>query len=122
MKTSKPIPIFRSFDEAKAKEFYIEFLGFELYFEHRFEPNTPLYMGVKLGDCILHISEHFGDACPGSTVRIDVEDVDIFCKFLNDKNYKNARPSVMFQPWGYKDMTVSDPFGNKLIFGTPTKD
>ena len=39
-----PIPILRSFDEATAKEFYVEFLGFKIDFEHRFEP----------GDAALH--------------------------------------------------------------------
>ena len=40
----KPIPILRMFDEAKAREFYLEFLGFNVEFEHRFEPGTPLYL------------------------------------------------------------------------------
>ena len=45
-----PTPILRSFDEARAKAFYLDFLGFELMFEHRFEPGLPLYMGVRKGD------------------------------------------------------------------------
>ena len=36
-------PIFRSFDEAKAREFYIDFLGFEVTFEHRFEPQASYW-------------------------------------------------------------------------------
>ncbi|MFT5260282.1 MAG: hypothetical protein ACI810_002033, partial [Gammaproteobacteria bacterium] len=27
---------------------------------------------------------------------------------------------VMDQPWGYKDMSITDSFGNRLIFCTPT--
>ena len=114
-----PIPILRSFDEARAKEFYIDFLGFELVFEHRFERDTPLYMGVKKGDCALHLSEHFGDATPGTTLRIEVADVHGFAKDLNAKNYRNARPGVQRQPWGWDDMSINDPSGNKLIFCTP---
>ena len=113
-----PIPILRSFDEDKAREFYVGFLGFEMEFEHRFEPGTPLYFGVIKGRCRLHISEHFGDATPGSAVRIDVPDVSAYCAELNGKSYKNARPGVMRQPWG-DDMSISDPFGNRLIFSTP---
>jgi hypothetical protein len=30
-------PILRSFDEAKAREFYIDYLGFSVDWEHRFE-------------------------------------------------------------------------------------
>ncbi len=46
MKFAPLIPIFRSFDEAKAREFYIDFLGFSVEFEYRFEPNTPLFLGL----------------------------------------------------------------------------
>jgi len=117
-----PIPILRSFDETKAREFYIDFLGFEVLFEHRFEPGTPLYLGVIKDNCALHISEHHGDACPGSAIRIEVADVDAYCKQLNEKRYKNARPGVQEQPWGYRDMSINDPAGNRLIFCTPVQE
>ena len=39
-------PILRIFDEVKAREFYLEFLGFTLNFEHRLNDNAPLYMGI----------------------------------------------------------------------------
>lgn len=113
-----PIPILRSFDEAKAREFYLDFLGFKVVFEHRFEPNTPLYMGIHRDRCELHLSEHFGDASPGASMRIEMPDVHDFCAELNAKQYRHARPGVMRQPWGMDDMTISDPFGNKLIFCT----
>ncbi len=115
-KFSGIVPIIRSFDEAKMREFYLDFLGFEILFELRFEDDLPLYVGVKIDDVILHISEHFGDASPGSTVRIEVDDVHGYCKVLNEKSYKHARPGVQKQPWGYDEMSISDPFGNKLIF------
>lgn len=113
-----PIPILRSFDEAATRAFYLNFLGFELVFEHRFEPDTPLYMGVKKGDCELHLSEHFGDASPGAALRIEVADVHAYSKELNAKKYRHARPGVQCQPWGWDDMSISDPNGNKLIFCT----
>ena len=34
MQAQAPIPILRSFDEAKAREFYVDFLGFEVVFAH----------------------------------------------------------------------------------------
>jgi len=116
-----PVPIFRSFNETATRAFYLDFLGFEVEFEHRFEPGTPLYMGVRRGHCILHLSEHHGDGTPGSSVRIDVDDVHAYCNALNEKRYKHARPGIQRQPWGYDDMTVADPSGNKLIFCTPTR-
>lgn len=41
------IPVFRIFDEAKAKEFYVDFLDFKIDWEHRFGENFPLYMQVS---------------------------------------------------------------------------
>ncbi|MES2414010.1 MAG: glyoxalase superfamily protein [Pseudomonadota bacterium] len=115
MNLGKTTPILRSFDEAKAKEFYIGFLGFTLDFEHRFEPALPLYMQVSRGDCVLHITEHHGDATPGSAMRIEVDDIDAFQQELLAKNYGNARPAVQEQPWA-RDMDIKDPFGNRLTF------
>jgi len=118
-KFSNPTMILRSFDESMAKDFYIHFLGFHLDWEHRFEPNTPLYMQLSMGDCLLHLSEHFGDAAPGSHVRLMVNDVTNYCQNLLDKNYRNARPGYQDQSWGSRDMTINDPFGNRITFYTP---
>ncbi|MEX0284837.1 MAG: glyoxalase superfamily protein [Paracoccaceae bacterium] len=116
------MPILRRFDAVKAREFYVDFLGFAVTFEHGFEPDTPLYMEVRLGDCILHLSEHHGDASPGATLRIETEDVRGFAFALNAKRYANARPGVQRQAWGFDEMTVQDPFGNRLIFCSPIPD
>lgn len=35
------IPILRIFDEAKARAFYLDFLGFRVDWEHRFGPDMP---------------------------------------------------------------------------------
>lgn len=114
------IPILRILDEAKAREFYIGFLGFTIDWEHRFEPNLPLYMQVSRDGCILHLSEHYGDGTPGAAIRIDTTDVVALQAELAAKRYKYARPGVDEQPWG-RDMSVKDPFGNRLTFSTPSK-
>jgi catechol 2,3-dioxygenase-like lactoylglutathione lyase family enzyme len=115
MTLGKPIPILRSFDEAKAKEFYVGFLGFTVDFEHRFEPGLPLYMQVSRDGCVLHLSEHHGDASPGGAIRIETSELDTFQTELASKQYGYARPGIDEQPWG-RDMSVKDPFGNRLIF------
>src|SRR5215831_8845025 len=86
--TTQVIPIFRIFDVEKAKEFYVEYLGFKVDWEHRFEVNSPLYMQVSLGDFVLHLSEHYGDGCPGSTVFVKVTGFEDYHKELTAKNYK----------------------------------
>jgi uncharacterized glyoxalase superfamily protein PhnB len=111
----RSIPILRIFDEAKAREFYIDFLGFTIDWEHRFDDTAPLYMQVTRDACVLHLSEHYGDASPGSAIRIDTTELDAFHAELTAKRYKYARPGINEQPWG-REVSVRDPFGNRLIF------
>jgi uncharacterized glyoxalase superfamily protein PhnB len=110
------VPIFRIFDEAKAREFYVGFLGFTIDWEHRFEPDAPLYMQVSRGGCTLHLSEHVGDACPGSTAFVRVTGIDEYHTELIAKKYKYNRPGLEIAPWNAKCMEVIDPFGNRLRF------
>jgi catechol 2,3-dioxygenase-like lactoylglutathione lyase family enzyme len=109
-------PILRIFDEAKAREFYVGFLGFQVDWEHRFEPDLPLYLQVSRDGCILHLSEHHGDCCPGAAMRIEVGDIDAYHAELAAKQYGYARPGIDDTPWGSRDMSVRDPFGNRLTF------
>ena len=113
-----PIPILRCFDTKATREFYLDFLEFEPVFEHRFGPDMPLYMAVKKEACELHLSEHFGDGTPGTFIRIEVEDVAAMSKALVAKEYKNAKPGWQRQSWGWDEMSISDPAGNRLIFAS----
>lgn len=122
MSFSKPVPILRSFDETKAKAFYVDFLGFKIDWEHRFEPGLPLYMQISLGDCVIHLSEHHGDCCPGAAMRIETAGLEAYAAQLLAKPYGNARPAVQDMPWGTKDMSISDPFGNRLTFTCAISD
>lgn len=41
------IPVVRIFDEQKAREFYLGFLGMQVDWEHRYEAGFPLYLQVS---------------------------------------------------------------------------
>jgi len=116
MKLSAVTPILRIFDEARARQFYVDFLGFEVDWEHRFAPDLPLYLQVARGACVLHLSEHHGDCCPGAALRIAVDNIDDLHAELAGKQYGYARPAVEDTPWGSRELTVRDPFGNRLTF------
>jgi hypothetical protein len=109
------IPILRIFDEAKAREFYCDFLGFAVEFEHRFEVGLPLYMGVSRAGVKFHLSEHHGDACPGSTVCVAMEGIRAFHCELIGKQFAFNRPGLEQDPEG-DQMEVHDPFGNRIRF------
>ena len=82
------IPILRIFSVDKAKEFYLDFLGFSLDWEHRFANDLPLYMQVSRGALRLHLTEHHGDACPGSTVFVRMRGIGALHRELAAKAWR----------------------------------
>jgi hypothetical protein len=93
-----------------------DFLGFRLDWEHRFEEGLPLYMQISKDRCILHLSGHHGDCSPGAAMRIETAGLEAFQRELAAKQYRYARPTIEATPWGSHDMSVTDPFGNRLTF------
>jgi len=116
------IPILRIFSVEKAKEFYVDFLGFTIDWEHRFGDNFPLYAQVSRAGLRLHLSEHHGDASPGSTVFIWMRGIAEYHRELLGKNYRYYRPGLEDAPWDARVMEVGDPFGNKLRFSEPNTE
>ncbi|WP_145414030.1 glyoxalase superfamily protein [Paenibacillus xylanexedens] len=112
----KIVPILRIFDEAKAKEFYTDYLGFNVDWEHRFEADMPLYMQVSQDEIIIHLSEHHGDCTPGAALRIETEHLEELHERISMQKYKYARPGIQKTPWDSREMTITDPFGNRLVF------
>ncbi|WP_439135316.1 glyoxalase superfamily protein [Pseudomaricurvus sp.] len=110
------IPIIRIFDEDKAKEFYLDFLGMSLDWEHRFETNYPIYMQVSKGGLVFHLSEHSGDCSPGSKNFVKVSDLDTLFQEIASRPYRYCKPSIDQAPWGGRCFTVIDPFSNKILF------
>jgi len=109
------IPVLRIFDVAKAREFYTDFLGFSIDWEHTFDDHAPVYLQASRDGALLHLSEHHGDASPGATVRILVTDVMRLHRELHEREYRYARPGVETMPWGL-EVAVLDPFANRVVF------
>lgn len=83
--------------------------------EHRHEPGLPLYMAVARDDLELHLTEHHGDASPGSTSFVWTEGIRAYHVELTAKDYGFARPEIERLPWG-DQLQVNDPFGNRIRF------
>lgn len=115
------VPILRTFPGPEARRFYIEYLGFTIDWEHRFEPDMPLYRQVSRQGAVLHLSEHHGDATPGSAVRILEANVVQLQRQLKESPIYPLRIGLAHEPWG-DEIAVPDPFGNRLIFHTPSSD
>ena len=121
-KLGRITPILRIFDEAKAREFYVDFLGFKVDWEHRFEPDSAALHASVEGR--LHHSS-FGAlwrrlalarTC-GSKFRASMS-----ISSTPRQAYKNSRPGIEDTPWGTREMTISDPFGNGLSFASISHD
>jgi len=116
MTVQKVIPILRIFDYQKAVEFYIDWLGFSIEWEHVFEEGMPKYIEVVSDGFTLHLSEHHGDATPGAKVFLWCTGLKEYHKILIDKKYKHNRPGLeetFYDSWAVE---VIDPFGNRLSF------
>ncbi|HEY2708324.1 MAG TPA: glyoxalase superfamily protein [Caulobacteraceae bacterium] len=108
------VPILRMFDVAKAKAFYVDLLGFQLDWEHRFEPGFPLYMQVSRAGIRLHLSEHHGDGTPGTVVWINLTGLDALHAELRAKGShagieEGPNPDM-------RVLKVWDPFGSTIRF------
>jgi len=121
IETLQVIPLLRIFDVDKAKEFYLDYLGFTVDWEHRFDDNAPLYMQVSKDRCVLHLTEHHGDCCPGSTVFVWLTGIEELHRDLTAKQYRYMRPGLDRTDYGSLCVTVIDPFGNSIRFNEDLK-
>ena len=121
MTGEKTIPILRIFDYNKAIEFYVNWLGFTIEWEHVFGQNMPVYMEVSKDGITLHLSEHHGDSTPGARVFIWCTALKEYHQSLLNKQYKYNRPGLEETFYDAWCMEVIDPFGNRLTFNEKKK-
>ena len=89
------IPVIRMLDEARARAFYVEFLGFSIDWEHRSGEGSPLYMQLRHGDSLLHLNGHAEEDAPVSEVRIPVRGVENYCEYLRGKTAEGSEPRLV---------------------------
>jgi len=104
------VPILPAKDAAASVEWYRQY-GFELDFEHRFEPHLPAYVGIKRDDAEIHLSEHIGDAPGPGLLYIWVDAVDPLAAITG--------ATVGSMSWA-RDFEIADPHGNRLRFAERT--
>ena len=118
-------PILRIFDRAKAREFYVDYLGLSEDWVHQFDGTGPTYTQVSRGSLVLHLSEHHGDGPPGSAIYVAATGVRDLHAELTAKDYPFLNPGIEASP-GREDgasLCLLDPFGNTLrIDERPTSD
>ena len=101
------VPILHVKDGQETARWYGR-LGFVIEGEHRFAPGMPLYLFLRRGRDALHLSEHQGDARPGSLLYFYIDDVDSVAREFNAE--------IKDQPWA-REVHLTDPDGNRLRIG-----
>ena len=105
--SDKLVPILHVKDGQRSAEWYAR-LGFVIEGEHRFAPGMPLYLFLRRGDDILHLSEHRGDARPGTLLYYYVDDVVSIAEEFDAE--------IKEQPWA-REVHLTDPDGNRFRIG-----
>jgi ribosomal-protein-alanine N-acetyltransferase len=117
VKFTRVVPVLRTFDTDKATEFYVDYLGMTVDWEHRFEPGFPLYRQVSRGDLVLHLTEHHGDSTPGAVVYVYLSGIAALCEELREKRDLGHNNPGLETEDGRTEFSVTDPFGNRIRFG-----
>ncbi len=111
----KGIPTFRILDYKKATDFYIDGLGFNIDWEHRFGPKEPVYMQISRNGLTLHLSENKRfDA--GVIVFVDCKELNEFYSDVNSRKSDIELSKPEKTNWQTIQMEIEDPFGNLLRF------
>ena len=111
----RAIPTFRILDLNKAKEFYLDLLGFTLDWEHRFDSDAPVYMQISKNGLVIHLSENVRFHA-GAIVFVETKGIETFHNELSEKNISNLIPDISITNWNTKQIELEDPFGNLLRF------
>lgn len=119
MSQQRVMPALRITDYPRSKAFYTDGLGFEIVWEHRFEPSFPVFMKVQRDGMAFYLTEHTGDCQPGGLIHLDVPDVDAWHAEFVGRGVTVCEPPNNGLP-GLRMMTVMDPDGNQLRILTRT--
>ena len=111
----KGIPTFRILNYNEAVEFYVDFLGFTIDWEHRFGPSEPVYMQISRNNLTLHLSENKRFQME-IIIFVETEGIEAFHRELVERNTAKSIPEVSKTDWQTLQMEIEDPFGNLLRF------
>jgi catechol 2,3-dioxygenase-like lactoylglutathione lyase family enzyme len=105
----KTIPILRIFDVAKAREFYVGFLGFAVDWERHFDEGSPAYIQVPKGEPLLHLTEHHGDCCTGSMAFVRMTGINESHREITSMAYKFHWPGIETTCYDARCVEVNHP-------------
>ncbi len=112
-------PQFRITEAKQSLAFYVDGLGFQVDWEHRFEPGFPVFMQLTRAGQSIFLTEHTGDCEVGGAAYFVVPDVDAcYQEFVARGVVPTEAPEN--SPWKTREMLLTDPDGNRLRFASRT--
>jgi catechol 2,3-dioxygenase-like lactoylglutathione lyase family enzyme len=111
------IPALRVQSFELSRDFY-QRLGFEVQWQHQFEPGFPVFASLGYDGMEIYLTEHTGDCQFGGLIHFDVPDVDEYCRIIVGRGIEVAQPPTNSMGPDLRDMLIVDPDGNRLAFLT----
>lgn len=113
------VPVLGVSDTVRARQYYIEKLGFEVRFEWSDEEadadgTPPQYVIIASGNAEFHLTMA-AEPTPSITY-VFVKGVDEYYQALRRRDATISQDIRDF-PWQMREFEVQDPDGNRLIFG-----
>lgn len=115
----KVIPILKVIDVIRAKEFYVDIMGFKVEWEKRFDEKSSIHMILSYKHIILYFTGYDDVAASESSVFIEFSGLKKYHGFLMERKTEYMITDLNMTPWESLNMEVIDPFGNKLLFCEP---
>ena len=110
------VPVLPVLDLAKSVTFYEEKLGFSLAFQY------PNYAGVQRGPVQVHFWLCDDPAIPKMTsCRINLRGVDALHEQAHAHGVVHPNGPLSDKPWGFREFTALDPWGNAIVFAEPVE-
>lgn len=103
------VPVLPAKNVAEAVAFYRDKLGFMPLFD------MGNYAGVGRGPVEFHLDGSDASAKPISA-RVNLEGVDALHDEINPKGIVMPTEPLETKPWGLRQFSVLDPFGNRITF------
>ena len=111
----KAIPTFGISSYRAAIDFYVNFLNFQIDWEHRFGPTEPVYMQISRNGLLLHLSENKRFS-QNTIAFIETRNLLEFHRELVAKSMTRNVPDLAQTKWQTLQLEIADPFGNVLRF------
>jgi len=113
------VPVIAVSSSVRSEEYYCRILGFERMFVYRPDPNKddPCYFGIARDGVWLHLQSFKPERAGMTDAFLWVTDVDVLYEEISARHATIPLPPTD-QTWGTREIGVSDPDGNILIFAT----